>query len=119
MENNVLSWTKALNMGFNPSAYPYQTSAIPIGEFTAVLDFKIWAKKVIAIACYFTLPDANVRFQVTIYHRTGIGYKIAKEGVDFTTCKTGKAYRITTAIRHTGKAFVKAAVAIGEEDIQS
>jgi hypothetical protein len=44
-DRNVLSWHQALEKGFNPSDYPFQMESVPLGEFPATLDFKIWAKK--------------------------------------------------------------------------
>lgn len=49
MECNVLSWNVALEKGYEPRLYPYATEYVPLGEYEAVLDFKIWAKKAMAI----------------------------------------------------------------------
>jgi hypothetical protein len=55
MECNVLSWNVALEKGYEPRIYPYATEDVPLGEYEAVLNFKIWAKKAMAISCYFTI----------------------------------------------------------------
>lgn len=52
MESNVLSWNVALDKGYEPQLYPYTANHIPVGEYTARLDFKIWAKKAMAVCCY-------------------------------------------------------------------
>lgn len=109
MKNNVLSWRQAFDEGLNPSIYPYKSDQVPIGEITVVLDFKIWAKKVIGIDCYFSVPEGTNRFRITIFYSSSNGYRTDKEGVDFSCCETGKLYRINTAVRKTGNVFIKSA----------
>lgn len=95
MERNVISWNAALNNGFEPGLYPYSFSEVPLGEYDAVLDAKIWAKKVMGINCYFTQADTGKRFQLTVYckHNSGI-YKLEGCSINFANCPTGKKYRI-------------------------
>ncbi len=69
MESSVLSWNVALEKGYEQRLNPYATDHVPLGEYEAILDFKIWAKKVIAICCYFTQKVTGIRFQLTVYRR--------------------------------------------------
>lgn len=110
MKNKVLSWRQALDKGLNPSAYPYKSDQVPIGEITVKLDFKIWAKKVMGIDCYFSAAEGTNCFRITIFYSSSNGYRTDKDGVDFSCCETGKLYRIITAVRKTGNVFIKSVI---------
>lgn len=92
MERNVLPWSKALEMGHEPRNYPYSFDDVPTGEFEAVLDFKIWAKKVMGINCYFTQSETGKKFRLTVYCHGY--YRVWKEEMDFATCPVNRKYRI-------------------------
>jgi len=113
MATNVLSWGVALDKGFEPSEYPYTIDKVPLGEYEAILDFKIWAKKVMGICCYFTQVVSGKKFQLTVYckGRTG-AYKIIEGcGIDFTSCPIGTAYKIKVGANEKKKiVFEKAAL---------
>lgn len=102
MTGNVLSWGVALAKGFQPGQYSY--TEVPLGEYEATLDFKIWAKKIMGINCYFTKAVTGQNFQLTVYckHRTGI-YKIEGCSIDFTQCHTAKTYQVTVFKNEKGK----------------
>jgi hypothetical protein len=89
---NVLSWRQALDQGFNPGIYSY--SDVPLGEYSAILDFKIWAKKVMAINCYFTQIDTEKKIQLTVYCNEAGIYKPGSSDVNFATCPINRMYRI-------------------------
>ena len=93
MHGNVLSWNVALTQGFEPRLYSYID--IPLGEYAAILDFKIWAKKIMGINCYFTHSVTGQKFQLTVYcrHRSGT-YEIDGCRIDFANCPTEKLYRL-------------------------
>ena|SRR5579885_744459 len=95
MERSVMSWNVAINKGFEPRLYPYTFEDVPLGEYDAVLDAKIWAKKVMGINCYFTQTNTGRKFQLTVYckHNSGI-YKLEGSSIDFAHCPIGKNYRI-------------------------
>ena len=94
MARNVLSWNVALRNGFQPRLYPYTFGAVPLGEYDAILDFKVWAKKIMAIGCYFTQASTDKKFQLTVYcSGTGI-YRIKDCPIDFTECPIGRLYRV-------------------------
>jgi hypothetical protein len=100
MASNVLAWKDALAKGLNPGLYAYQD--VPLGEYDAILDFKIWAKKVMAISCYFTQADTGKKIQLTVYCSEAGIYKPGGD-VNFATCDIGKAYRIHVAANQKKK----------------
>ena len=93
MAANVLSWSVAIDKGFKSGLYPYDD--VPLGEFEAILDCKIWAKKIMGICCYFTHAATLKKFQLTVYCKHDSGaYKIEGCDLDFTQCPTGRVYMI-------------------------
>lgn len=99
MGPNVLLWNQALRMGHQPALYPFIATLVPTGEFEAVLDFKIWAKKTMGICCYFTQQSSGRKFQLTVYRRKK-DERCMLDGseIDFTTCETGASYIISVEI---------------------
>ncbi len=96
METNVLSWHVALERGCEPRLYPYATAHVPLGTYEAVLDFKIWAKKAMAICCYFTQKATGIQFQLTVYRRQKDKlYRLEEGNVDFRVCPVNSVYIIT------------------------
>ena len=49
MERNVHSFKVSIKKGYSPCLYSYDANVIPLGEFDAVLDFKTWSQRIIAI----------------------------------------------------------------------
>ena len=95
MERKVWSFIAAIQYGFEPRSYIYDPKQIPLGEFDAVLDFKIWSKRVMAINGYFTKVTTGEKFTLTIYCDNQFGkYMIKASPIDFSDCATGQAYRI-------------------------
>jgi len=104
MTRNVLSWGVAIKKGFPVWLYSYAFEAVPFGEFEAVLDCKVWAKKVMGINCYFTQLTTEKKFCVTVYchHETG-QYKLKDCDTDFTTCPLMKTYVVNLAPGESNK----------------
>ena len=112
---NVLTWHQALDKGFNPSDHPFETALVPLGEFPAILDFKIWAKKTMGISCFFTRQVDQTKFQLTVYRRRSDRQYIL-EGcdcdIDFSVCNTAETYIVQVAINGKGNiSFKNAALA--------
>ena len=113
MECNVLSWNVALEKGYEPRLYPYATEDIPLGEYEAVLDFKIWAKKVMAVCCYFSQKNDGIKFQLTVYRRKKDElYMVEGSCVDFKTCPTNVDYLISVNYNGVQKPVLKNAVLV-------
>ncbi len=95
MENNVLSWAKALAQGLEPRSYSFAADAVPIGECTAILDFKIWAKYTMGISCYFSEIDTGRKFQLTVYlDPIYQHYFIRDVPVNFANCPLNEKYLV-------------------------
>lgn len=111
MVGKVLSWSAALRNGFQPGLYPYQAEQVPQGACEAILDAKIWAKKVMAICCYFTERGTGRKFQLTVYcnRQTGL-YRIQGSELDFTQCPVGCVYALKVLFDPKGRTVLTAAV---------
>jgi hypothetical protein len=98
MERNVLSFKAALKKGYEPRLYSYDPTRIPVGEMDAVLDFKTWSKRIIAINCYFTKTNTDNKFVLTVYCNNKTGrYTLPGSTVDFGQCLVSWTYRINVA----------------------
>lgn len=91
---NVLSWGKAIAAGWQPGHYHYAAESVPVGTYEAILDFKIWAKKVMAINCYFTVKRTGQKIQLTVYCQQTGRYMLPGGAIDFTTCPIQTFYLI-------------------------
>lgn len=106
---NVLSWKLALAQGYHPECYSYLFDAVPTGEYQAVLDFKIWAKKLMAVNCYFTQATTGKKIQLTVYCNEAGVYQIGD--VNFATCPLQRIYLITVVAGQKKKIVFSNAVA--------
>lgn len=111
MAGNVLSWGVALDKGYTPWLYVYAPKEVPMGEFDAILDFKIWAKKVMGISCYFTQMGTGRKFQLTVYLdlRTRL-YRIQGCEVDFVQSPIGHCYQVKVSLHSKGRTVFEKAV---------
>ncbi len=76
-----------------------------------MLDFKIWAKKAMAVCCYFTQKDTGIKFQLTVYRRQkDEQYMIDESDIDFKVCAFNAAYLITVILSGKQKAVFKNAI---------
>jgi len=105
MQNDVLSWNVAIDKGFNPSMFPYTAEHVPVGNYDATLEFKIWAKKVMGICCYFTQTETGKKFQLTVYRQPGSKkYTLDKsDKIDFTKTPIGRRYHLNVFINEKGR----------------
>lgn len=113
MEHNVWPFKTVTHKGYSPRLYSYDPMQVPLGEFEAVLDFKAWSKRIIAINCYFTKMNTGERFVVTVYCNNQTGkYKIPGSTIDFSNCPMSIAYRITICKNDKGKIILSKAETI-------
>jgi len=101
MPNNVLSFGMAIAQGFEPKQYPYQVSEVPIGHVEAILDFKVWAKKLMGISCFFTEARTGRHFLLTVYCTTR-GYRVTNSQVDFSSCPIQASYSLIIGKNYSG-----------------
>lgn len=92
MASNVFAWKDALAKGYQPGLYSY--NEVPLGEYDAILDFKIWAKKVMAINCYFTEVLTGKKILLTVFCNEAGVYKVGSSEINFANCDIGIVYRI-------------------------
>jgi hypothetical protein len=110
MEKNVLTWNQALRMGYQPGLYPFIATLVPTGKFEAVLDFKVWARKTMAVCCYFTQTETGIKFQLTVYRRkSDEKYMLDGSEIDFSTADIGCNYIVWVGINGMGKISFKSA----------
>jgi hypothetical protein len=95
MERNVLSFRAALEKGYEPRLYSYDPARIPLGEMEAVLDFKTWSRRIIAINCYFTKAGTGEKFVLTVYGHPKTGrYTLPGSTLDFGQCPIHCSYNV-------------------------
>ena len=113
MDRNVHSFRVIIKKGYSPCLYTYDVAKIPLGEFEAILDFKTWSKRIIAINCYFTKSDTQEKFVVTVYCNYGTGkYVLASSSVDFSVCPPGENYMVEIGRNPKGNIVLLKAAAI-------
>jgi hypothetical protein len=116
METRVLSWHQALEQGYQPGSYPFIATLVPYGRVTALLDFKVWARRGPAICLCFTEIKSDRKFQLAVYKPpTDRDYMIPGCKINFKTCRTGKVYELWIDRNSQGSAVLTSAV--GEEQI--
>ena len=95
MDRNVLSYRAALEKGYDPRLYSYDPARIPLGEMEAVLDFKTWSRRIIAVNCYFTKTGTGEKFVLTVYGHPKTGrYTLAGSTLDFGQCSIECSYNV-------------------------
>jgi hypothetical protein len=115
MERNVYTWHIAIEEGLNPGDYSYDPELVPLGEFEAILDFKIWSKKVMGINCYFTQRNSDIKFQLTVYRQLGTKEYVIKEGgIDFTISPVGCLYHLNVEENLKGRVVFQDAIIVTE-----
>jgi hypothetical protein len=113
MDRNVLSFRAALDKGYEPRLYSYDPARIPLGDMDAVLDFKTWSKRIIAVNAYFTKQDTGDKFVVTVYCHNKTGrYSLPGSTVDFGKCPVDCLYRVHVVMKEdSSKSRVSLAMA--------
>jgi hypothetical protein len=104
METSVWSYRQALKRGFCPWSYLYDADRIPVGDFEALLEGKIWGGMVIGIGCYFLLEDRGIRFVLTVYYDRGKqGYYPADSKESIQGMPIGARYRVRIGLNNKGQ----------------
>lgn len=60
---STLSFAQALNLGLQPREYD---AVVPVGEFFATLDFRVWGKSV-NLRCFFTHQETGEKFTLSAF----------------------------------------------------
>lgn len=103
MAGNVLTWKQAIQKGLQPTSYRYHQEAIPMGEFSARLDFKIWARKTMGIHCYFSVENTEKKILLTVYCSRNGRYALEDHGIDFVSCPVERVYNLVVMANQKGK----------------
>lgn len=97
----ALTYDQAVEMGLEPRDYAYDPV---IGEFEAVLDFKVWGKSV-NLQCFFTVPETGERFRVSAFREDGKHYTPKDGEIDFSEEELeGGLYLLTIGKNKKGRA---------------
>lgn len=104
---NVFSWDQALRKGHQPRLYGYEPGDVPIGAVEAILDFKIWAQKVMGINGYFTDLHSGRKFQITVYLTREKTYRTGNSLINFYSCADQTVYQLLIERSKTGKVMLK------------
>jgi len=115
MERNVYSFKLAISKGHELRLYTYNADKTPVGLVVAILDFKTWSKRIIAINCYFTKMDSEEKFIVTVYcNNQTEKFQLQNSVIDFTSCPTNHLYHLTVLRNNKGKIILGKAELICE-----
>ncbi len=99
-----MSWNVAIERGYNPSLYTYSAADIPLGEYTAKLEFKIWAKKIMGISCYIVQEQTGKKFQLTIYRQPATKeYTLDSGGMSFDDSPVACIYQLKVTRNDKGR----------------
>ncbi len=108
--SNVLTWKAALDSGCEPRLYPYTAADVPMGQYEATLDFKVWSKNTMGISCYFTETANGKKFRLTVFRRKeDEQYVLENDSIDFKECAIDVAYLIAVTQNKMGNAVFKSA----------
>ncbi|QIL42385.1 hypothetical protein G7074_25860 [Pedobacter sp. HDW13] len=69
MKTTVFELTPDLEVELEPKNYPYGKEDVPLGTYTAKLDFMLWSKSGLTINCFFTLEDSHRKISLSVYRK--------------------------------------------------
>ena len=107
MESKVMGWGDITGTGIDLSGYAWQTDKVPVGQYEAVLDYKVWSNKITGINCYFRIVETGELIKLTLFRLKDGNYKLEDGDLDFKDCPTGVNYRIKTALNGKGNICFK------------
>jgi len=104
MSNRVLTWKMAIEHGYNPSEYSYDGDDFPLGEFEAILEFKIWAKNTMGISCYFIEKHTGKKFRLTVFRQPATkAYTLDSGGKSFVESPVNCNYLLKVSRSNKGR----------------
>ena len=92
--------------------YSYAGDDIPLGEYEAVLEFKIWAKNTMGISCYFIQKHTGKKFRLTVFRQPATkAYTLDSGGMSFVESPVNCTYLLKVSRSNKGRIiFEKAEV---------
>lgn len=106
--NEVMSFKKAIDAGYNPRFYKYGDD-LPLGIYQVELDFKIWAKQSTpAVTCFCKIveTDEKIRFNIFRDHETGHFYHLHDTVTDMRAMEYGTIFTINVFLNKKGNRVV-------------
>lgn len=115
MSNKVMSWNLAIENGYNPSLYTYNVTDIPVGEYEAELQFKIWSKNIMGIGCYFIQKQTGKRFKLTVFRQRATKvYTLDSGGINFVETPVNCTYLIRVSKNEKNRIIFENAVLLSQ-----
>src|SRR6478609_4833958 len=93
--------------------YSYAGDDIPLGEYEAVLEFKIWAKNTMGISCYFIQKHTGKKFRLTVFRQPSTeAYTLDSGGMSFVDIAVNCDYLLKVSRNDKGRIIFEKAVEI-------
>jgi len=113
MSNAVMSWNVAIRNGYDPGLYIYNADDIPLGDYEATLQFKIWAKNAMGITCYFIQKQTGKKFRLTVFRQPSTeAYTLDSGGMSFVDIAVNCDYLLKVSRNDKGRIIFEKAVEI-------
>ena len=99
-----MTWKMAIETGYNPSLYVFDANEIPLGEYEAILEFKLRAKNTMGISCYFVQKQTGKKFRLTVFRQPATkAYTLDSGGMSFVESPTNCMYLLQVSRRIRGE----------------
>lgn len=103
----------ALEAGYEPKNYSFYKEHVPIGNYTAKLDFMLWSKTFMAINCFFTIKDSGKKISLSVYKKAGVDDLYLAGGTEIRFVPFGSTLYLSVESNLNGKPVLKDAVVEG------
>ena len=103
----------AIENGYNPSEYSYDGDNVPMGEFEAILMFKIWAKNTMGISSYFIEKHTGKKFRLTVFRQPATkAYTLDSGGMSFVESPVECDYLLKVSRNNKGRVIFEKAMLV-------
>jgi len=110
METTVLEFFPALEAGYDHKNYSYEKGGVPLGTYSAKLDFMLWSKSVLTINCFFTLVDSHKKITLSVYRKAANQGRYMAGETEVRYLPFGTELLLTVEANELGKPFLTAIV---------
>ncbi|KIA96226.1 hypothetical protein OC25_03880 [Pedobacter kyungheensis] len=107
METTVLELTPDLEMELVPKNYPYTKDKVPLGSYSAKLDFMLWSKSGLAINCFFTLMDLQGKISLSVYRKAADQHRYMAGQTEVRYLPFGAIVELAVEANEIGKPVLK------------
>lgn len=98
-----MNFFPALEAGYGPKDYVYAKADIPIGTFTATLDFVLWSKSCLTVNCFFTLLASEKKITLSVYRKAANQDRYMAGETEVRYLPFGTQVEMTIATNELGK----------------